>query len=151
YGWHTVTVEDGNDLEAIETAIRAGIAEETRPTLISLKTVIGYGSPRAGTRNAHSDPMPDEMVRETKEALGWDPDAQFLVPEAVREHFDQRARGAAAQEEWEARVERWATKNVEAAAEWHDAWAGKPRDGFARALPVFDPDPKGISTRVAGR
>jgi len=151
YGWHTLTVEDGNDLEAIEAAIRAGIAEEGRPTLISLKTVIGYGSPRAGTRNAHSDPMPEEMVRETKVALGWDPDAQFFVPEEVLAHFDQHERGAAAQKEWEEHVERWATKNVEAAAEWHDAWSGKPRAGVAAALPVFDPDPKGVSTRVAGK
>jgi transketolase len=151
YGWHTLTVEDGNDLEAIEAAIRAGIAEEDRPTLISLKTVIGYGSPRAGTRNAHSDPMPEEMVRETKVALGWDPDAHFLVPEAVSEHFNQRERGGAAQKEWEAQLERWATKNVEAAAEWRDAWSGKPRAGVAAALPEFDPDPKGISTRIAGR
>src|SRR6185436_10200546 len=95
--------------------------------------------------------MPEEMVRATKEALGWDPDAQFLVPDAVREHFDQRERGAAAQQEWEARVERWAARNVEAAAEWRDAWSGRPRAGLAAALPVFDTDPKGISTRVAGR
>ena len=151
YGWHTLTVEDGNDLEAIEAAIRAGIAEEERPTLISLKTVIGYGSPRAGTRNAHSDPMPEEKVRETKEALGWDPDAQFLVPEEVLAHFDQRERGAAAQKEWEAHLERWATRNVEAAAEWRDAQTGRPSAGAVAALPVFDADPKGISTRVAGR
>ena len=151
YGWHTLTVEDGNDLEAIEAAIRAGIAEEERPTLISLKTVIGYGSPRAGTRNAHSDPMPEEQVRATKEALGWDPDAQFLVPEEVLAHFDQRERGAAAQKEWEAHLERWATRNVEAAAEWRDAQTGRPSAGAVAALPVFDADPKGISTRVAGK
>ena len=91
------------------------------------------------------------MVRETKEALGWDPDAQFLVPEEVLAHFDQRERGAAAQKEWEAQLERWSTKNVEAAEEWHDAWSGRPRAGVAEALPVFDADPKGISTRVAGK
>jgi transketolase len=90
-------------------------------------------------------------VRETKVALGWDPDAQFFVPEEVLAHFDQHERGAAAQKEWEERVERWATKNVEAAAEWHDAWSGRPRAGVAAALPVFDPDPKGVSTRVAGK
>ena len=64
YGWHTLSVDDGNDLDAIEAAIREGMAETERPTLISLRTVIGYGSPRAGTRNAHSDPMPDEQVRQ---------------------------------------------------------------------------------------
>ena len=85
------TVDDGNDLEAIEAAIRAGMAEEDRPTLISLKTVIGYGSPRAGTRTAHSDPMPEDQVRATKEALGWSPDcARSYVPNEVAAHFDQR-------------------------------------------------------------
>ena len=117
YGWHTLTVEDGNDLEAIEAAIRAGIAEEGRPTLISLKTVIGYGSPRAGTRAAHSDPMPDEQVRATKEALGWDPDALFLVPDEVAAHFDQRARGAEAQDAWQARFDAWAKANEELASD----------------------------------
>jgi transketolase len=147
YGWHTLTVEDGNDLEAIEAAIRAGIAEEERPTLISLKTVIGYGSPRAGTRAAHSDPMPDDQVRATKEALGWDPDAFFLVPDEVAAHFDQRARGAEAQTAWQQGFDEWAASHAELASDWHDAWAGKPRAGFAAGLPVFEPDAGPVSTR----
>ena len=152
YGWHTLAVEDGNDLEAIEAAIRAGIAEEDRPTLIRLRTVIGFGSPRAGTRKAHSDPMPDEEVRATKEALGWDPDAHFLVPDEVYAHWREPCleRGAALQAEWNAQFHAWAVANPGLAGEWHDAWAGKPRAGVADALPVFDPDAKGISTRVAG-
>jgi transketolase len=152
YGWHTLAVEDGNDLEAIEAAIRAGIAEEDRPTLIRLRTVIGFGSPRAGTRKAHSDPMPDEEVRATKEAFGWDPDVQFLVPEEVYAHWREPCleRGAALQQEWKKRFDVWAAASPELAAEWKDAWAGKPRAGVADALPVFDPDAKGLSTRVAG-
>jgi len=149
YGWHTLTVEDGNDLEAIEAAIRAGMAETERPTLISLKTVIGYGSPRAGTRNAHSDPMPDEQVRATKEALGWDPEAQFLIPEGVYEHWRDpvRAHGAEEQAAWRARFDAWAAVQPELASEWNDAWAGKPRAGVAAALPVFDPADAPIATR----
>ncbi len=150
YGWHTLTVEDGNDLEAIERAIRAGMAEEGRPTLISLKTVIGYGSPRAGTRAAHSDPMPDDQVRATKEALGWDPDWLFHVPNEVAAHFDQRAAGTAAQRAWQERFDAWALASPELAAEWKDAWAGKPRAGFAEALASFDPGEKPVSTRKAG-
>jgi transketolase len=149
YGWHTLTVDDGNDLDAIEAAIRAGIAEDERPTLITLKTVIGYGSPRAGTRNAHSDPMPDEQVRQTKETLGWDPDALFHVPDEVAAHFDQRERGAAAQAEWSARFDAWAAANPAPAEEWRRAWAGEPLPGFAAALPVFEPDAPAVSTRVA--
>jgi transketolase len=152
YGWHTLAVEDGNDLEAIEAAIRAGMAEQERPTLIRLRTVIGFGSPRAGTRKAHSDPMPDDEVRATKEALGWDPDAHFLVPDEVYAHWREPCleRGAALQAEWQERFDAWAAATPHYAAEWKNAWAGKPRDGFADALPVFDADAKGISTRVAG-
>jgi transketolase len=151
YGWHTLTVEDGNDLDAIEAAIRAGIAEEERPTLISLKTVIGYGSPRAGTRNAHSDPMPDEQVRETKETLGWDPNAQFLVPDEVYAHWRDGtlARGAAAQAEWSARLDAWASASPGPAEEWRRAWAGEPLPGLVEALPVFDAGAPAVSTRVA--
>jgi len=151
YGWHTLTVEDGNDLDAIEAALRAGMAETERPTLISLKTVIGFGSPRAGTRNAHSDPMPDEMVRETKEALGWDPDAQFLIPDGVYEHWRNQCieRGAAWQDEWDDRFKTWSAANGELAAQWSDAWGGKPKAGFAEAIKVFDPEDGKISTRKA--
>ena len=150
YGWHTLEVTDGNDLDAIEGAIRAGIAEEGKPTLISLKTVIGYGSPRAGTRSAHSDPMPVEQVRATKEALGWDPDAEFLVPNEVYSSWRDGAvsRGAAAQAEWTSRFESWSAANAELAAEWKNAWAGKPNPGVAAALPVFEAGGS-ISTRKA--
>ncbi len=148
YGWHTLEVEDGNDVDAIESALREGMAEERRPTLIRLRTVIGYGSPRAGTRSAHSDPMPEEQVRATKEALGWDPDAQFVVPAEVYAHWRDACleRGAAAQAEWQARVDAWAAANPERAAEWRDAWAGRPRAGVAGALPVFEAG-QSVSTR----
>ncbi len=148
YGWHTLLVEDGNDLDAIEAALRAGIAEEERPTLIRLRTVIGYGSPRAGTRNAHSDPFPEEDVRATKEALGWDPDARFLVPDEVYAHWRDATveRGAALQADWDERFRAWAAGRPELAAEWADAWAGRPLPGVAAALPEFEAGGS-ISTR----
>jgi transketolase len=149
YGWHTLTVEDGNDLEAIEAAIREGIAEEDRPTLISLKTVIGYGSPRAGTRAAHSDPMGEEQVRATKEALGWDPDAKFYIPDEVAAHFDHRQHGQEIQADWEGRFNDWAIANPELAAVWEVAQSGEPLDGAAAAIPAFAPDRPAISTRKA--
>ena len=151
YGWHTLSVEDGNDLEAIEAAIRAGIAEEERPTLINLHTVIGYGSPRAGTRSAHSDPFPEEQVVATKEALGWDPEAKFLVPDEVYAHWRDRTlqRGAVFQSEWNERHAEWADANPELAEDWRLAWAGKPRPGLAAALPVFDSADPAVSTRKA--
>jgi transketolase len=151
YGWQVIEVHDGNDLDAIEKAIRAGMAETDRPTLIRMRTVIGFGSPRAGTRNAHSDPMPEEQVRATKEALGWDPDAQFLIPDGIYEHWRDpvRERGAAEQEEWQARFDTWAGASPELAAEWKDAWAGRPKKGFAEALPVFETGDS-LATRKSG-
>jgi transketolase len=127
------------------------MAEQGRPTLIRLRTVIGYGSPRAGTRNAHSDPFPEEQVRATKEALGWDPDAHFLVPDEVYAHWRTPVleRGAAVQADWQARFESWGATNPELAADWRHAWAGTPRTGFAEALTVFDPSDPAISTRKA--
>jgi transketolase len=149
YGWHTLTVEDANDLEAIESALRAGMAETERPTLISLKTVIGYGSPRAGTRDAHSDPMGEEMVRATKEALDWDPEWKFYVPNEVSAHFDQRQEGIRKQDAWQGRVATWKAANPELASQWDDALAGRPSSGVAKAIPVFSPDHAPISTRKA--
>ncbi len=150
YGWHTLTVDDGNDLEAIESAIRAGIAETDRPTLISLKTIIGFGSPRAATRAAHSDPMPEDQVRATKEALGWSPDSSFYVPNEVAAHFDHRVAGKEAQAAWKAKFDSWAIANPELAVHWNDAQAGKPEAGFGAALDAFDPGDKPISTRKSG-
>ena len=152
YGWHTLTVEDGNDLEAIEAAIRAGIAEEHKPTLISLKTIIGYGSPnKQGTHKAHSDAFGVEEVRNTKENLGWDPDKDFFIPDEVYAHWRDGAleRGRELGAQWSARFEAWSAANPELAKEWAAAQTGKAAKGFGSALPEFDVDAK-IGTRVAG-
>src|SRR4051812_47243654 len=84
YGWHTTTVDDVNDLDQLAAAIQEGIDEETRPTLISVKTVIGWPAPnKQGTSKAHGSPLGEDEVRATKEFLGWDPDAHFVVPDGV--------------------------------------------------------------------
>ena len=126
---------------------RGGAADADQPA----STVIGYGSPRAGTRNAHSDPMPDEQVRATKEALGWDPDAQFLVPDEVYEHWrDPRVeRGAAAQAEWQARVRRvGAPRTPSSPRSGATPGPASRAPGFADALPVFDAGRPGRSRRA---
>src|ERR687890_1598539 len=81
YGWHTATVADGNDLDEIELAIRTAQSITDAPSLISIKTVIGYSMPAAGTRKAHSDAPGAEAVKETKRALGWPEDKEFYIPE----------------------------------------------------------------------
>src|SRR5437016_444890 len=114
YGWHTSTVEDGNDLAAIEAAIRDAQAVADRPRLISVKTTIGYGMPTAGTRKAHSDPPGEEAVRETKRHLGWPEDKQFYVPEEALAHFRKAIdRGAQLEAEWNKLVEQYEQKHQE--------------------------------------
>jgi len=98
YGWHTSTVLDGNDLEAIDRAIRAAQKVTDKPSLISIKTIIGYGMPTAGTRKAHSDAPGEEAVRETKRHLGWPEDKKFYVPDEALAHFREAVDRGAQQE-----------------------------------------------------
>jgi len=152
-GWHTLSVDDGEDVAAIEHAIRTGIAEEERPTLIRLRTIIAHHAPtKRGTSKAHGEALGADEVAATKQALGWDPQQHFLIPDGIHEHFRDhcRARGAAAQQTWQERFDGWAKRNPELAAEWRDAQAGKVGNGLAAALPSFDSGetPK-LATRAA--
>jgi transketolase len=104
YGWHTARIADGNDLDAIRAAIAAADADP-RPSLIAVKTTIGFGSPaKAGTSGVHGAPLGDDEVAATKAAYGWDHPA-FHVPDEVRTHLDGRERGAALRAEWEASLD----------------------------------------------
>jgi transketolase len=150
-GWHTLEVADGEDVEAIEAAVRAGIAEEERPTLIRLRTVIAHHSPgRRGSSKAHGEALGADEVAATKRALGWDPEQHFAIPESVREHFDVRGRGVEQQQQWQERFDTWSRANTDLATEWRDGQAGKVGNGLVAALPVFDPaeTPK-LATRAA--
>src|SRR5437588_8452743 len=119
YGWHTATVEDGNDLEAIERAIRDAQSVGDRPSLISVKTIIGYGMPSAGTRKAHSDAPGEEAVREAKRHLGWPEDKQFYIPDEALAHFREAIdRGAKDEREWDALVESYSEKHAELGELW---------------------------------
>ncbi len=151
YGWHTLSVEDVNDLGALGAAIGAGIAEEERPTLIRVRSIIGWPAPnKQGSASAHGSPLGEDEVRATKEILGWDPDSHFQVPEEVYPHFDQRERGAALQAEWSERFEAWRAAHPDLAAESDLAHAGRPARELGPALPVFDPaETEKLATRVA--
>ncbi|HEX8140577.1 MAG TPA: transketolase [Pyrinomonadaceae bacterium] len=149
YGWHTSTVEDGNDLDAIEQAIRDAQAEGNRPSLISVKTVIGYGMPTAGTRKAHSDAPGDEAVRETKRHLGWPEDETFLVPEEALSHYRRAIeRGAQAEEEWNALVTRYGQEHAELEGLWRETMSGELPSGWEEHLPTFE-NAKPMATRQA--
>jgi transketolase len=152
YGWHVQTVDDVNDLPALELAIDQAMREEERPSLIRVRTIIGWPAPNLqGTSKAHGSPLGEDEVRATKEILGWDPDQHFVVPDGVYEHFDQRARGAALQAEWEQRFRAWREGHPELAAEWDTAWAARPLPGVRDALSNIDWGKDKLATRSAGQ
>jgi transketolase len=149
YGWHTLTVTDGNDLDAIESAIREAQSVGTKPTLISVKTVIGYGMPTAGTRKAHSDAPGEEAVRETKRHLGWPEDKQFYIPDEALKHFRKAVeRGAQHETEWKAQVEKYGQKHEESGRLWNSMMKGELPAGWEDHLPTFE-NAKPMATRAA--
>src|ERR687886_41445 len=149
YGWHTSTVADGNDLAAIERAILDAQAVGDRPSLISVKTVIGYGMPTAGTRKAHSDAPGEEAVRETKRHLGWPEDKDFYVPEEALAHFREAVeRGGRLESEWNALVEKYEQKFEELGREWRATMSGDLPEGWEDHLPSFE-NAKPMATRAA--
>src|SRR3989440_2109550 len=139
YGWHTSIVEDGNALDAIERAIRDAQSVADRPSLISVKTVIGYGMPTAGTRKAHSDPPGEDAVRETKRHLGWPEDKQFYVPEEALAHFRKAVdRGAGQEEEWKELVRHYEEKDSERGTLWRQTMSGDLPEDWETHLPTFE-------------
>jgi transketolase len=152
YGWHVQHVDDSEDLDALLGALAAAKAEESRPSLIVLRSHIAYPAPHAvDTAKAHGAPLGDAEVRATKEAMGFDPDATFVVSDAVREHMAVvRERGAELQREWEARLGAWAEEFPNLARERELDLRGEPREGWLEALPRF-PAGEDVATRDAGR
>lgn len=153
YGWQVLLVEDGNDLAAIDAALRAALAETGRPSLIRVRTVIGFGSPaKAGTAECHGAPLGVEECAFTKEALGWPPDLFFAVPQRVRSLYaEAAARGAAARAEWERLVERYKREYPALGAQWDDVLAGRLPDGWREALPAFSAGEKVATRSASGR
>ena len=152
YGWHVQHVDDSEDLDAILGALAAAKAEEDRPSLIVLRTHIAYPAPNAvDTSKAHGSPLGEAEIRATKEAMGLDPDATFVVSDLVREHMAPvLTRGAELQREWDERVAAWAGAFPALARERELDLRGEPRDGWRDALPVF-PAGEDVATRDAGR
>jgi len=149
YGWHTSTVEDGNDLAAIEAAIRDAQSIGDQPSLISVKTTIGYGMPTAGTRKAHSDPPGEDAVRETKRHLGWPEDKQFFVPDEALAHFRRGIdRGAQIEDQWNELVGNYETKHADLGKQWRETTSGELPEGWEQHLPSFE-DAEAMATRVA--
>lgn len=139
YGWETSTVEDGNDLTAIEAAIANARQSTGKPKLISIKTIIGYGMPKQGTNKAHSDAPGEDAVKETKRNLDWPEDKQFYIPKEVVSHFREAvANGARAEREWNERVKAHAKRFPDLGKIFADTRKNRLPDAWEASLPSFD-------------
>jgi transketolase len=152
YGWHVQSIEDGSDIEAISKAITAARNETSRPSLISIRTHIGYGSPhKQDTFEAHGSPLGPEEVIATKKNLGWPLEPTFYIPEEVFKKFRRALdNGIKLEEEWKVNLESYGKAYPELRVEW-DRWMNsKLPEDWDRDIPVFPPDAKGLATRSAG-
>jgi transketolase len=151
YGWHVQQVTDGNALMAIENAIISARRETKRPSLIAVRTLIGYGSPnKEGKASAHGEPLGPEEIKLTKEKLGWPLEPDFFIPEEALTYFRQAVdKGKEHQATWTALFQSYEKTYPDPAKEWR-AWmeGALPRD-WQSAIPVFPPDSKGEATRNA--
>jgi transketolase len=151
YGWHVQRVADGNDLVAVEAAIRAAQAEASRPSLILCRTHIGYGSPnRQDSSKAHGEPLGEEEVKLTKQNLGWPLEPAFLIPEEARREFRKALeRGKAWEADWQKRLGAYAEPFPDEASRWEQYLSGKLPQGWDVGLPTFAPGDAAIATRAA--
>ena len=151
YHWHVQHVADGNDLVAIEKAILAAKTETQRPSLIRVRTIIGYGSPKAGTNKAHGEALGADAVKATKKNLGWPEDKFFYVPDEARANWEQaKPKGKKEHEAWNAKFAEYKRAYPEPAAEFDRVVAAKLGDGWEKKIPTF-PTEKPIATRNAGQ
>lgn len=151
YGWHTVIVEDGNDLSAIDAALRSARAETARPSMILVRTHLGYGSPnKHDTFEAHGSPLGADEVRLTKQKLGWPIEPPFLIPADALAHFREAlTRGARDEAAANERMAAYAKAFPELAVELKRSLDGELPPGWDADIPVFPADAKGMATRAA--
>ncbi|MFQ5610621.1 MAG: transketolase [Anaerolineae bacterium] len=150
YGWHTQIV-DGHDRTAVTEAIHAARLVNDKPSIIACRTHIGYGSPnRQDTAKAHGEPLGQEEVRLTKEALGWDPEAHFYIPDEALQRFREvGSQGAQLEADWQAMFDRYAASHPDLAETWRQAMAGQLPQGWEETLPDFLPEAGPLATRAA--
>ncbi|SHG31903.1 transketolase [Desulfacinum infernum DSM 9756] len=150
YGWHIQRVEDGNDVEAVSRAIENAKAETRRPSLILVRTVIGYGSPKQNNPACHGEPLGPEASQATKECFGWPADAAFFVPDDVRRFMGRAVEeGGKMQQAWRDLLEGYRKAYPQEAALLEAYLSGTLPDGWTEALPAFDPAEGALATRAA--
>lgn len=152
YGWNVIQVDDANDTRAVARAIAAFRDAHDRPTLIVIRSVIGWGSPRAGSEKAHGEPLGEDYVRATKKAYGLPEGAQFLVPDGVAEAFNAAVagRGRPAREAWEESFARYRESFPAEAREMDLLRRGKLPSDWQATVPTFPPDAVGLASRDSG-
>lgn len=154
YGWHVLRVEDGNDLAALADAIAKAKAVKDKPSLIEVKTVIGYGSPNKGGKGGHAGPHGSPLGIEetvlTKQFYEWVSEEPFHVPDEVRENFAAvKAKGEKANAEWNEMFAAYKKANPDLAQQFELAVKGQMPEGWDKDLPVYSTEDKPVSTRVA--
>jgi len=150
YGWHTVSVADGNDLAAIDAAIQAARVETTRPSLILVRTHIGYGSPEQDSFKVHGSPLGIDGVRKTKQHLGWPLEPEFLIPDGALAHFRKAVdRGAHDEAAWNERLSASAKTFPSLAQELQCRLHQELPPDWDKDIPIFPADAKGLATREA--
>lgn len=153
YGWNVIEVDDANDLSTLAAAIKKFKETDDAPTLIVVRSIIGFGSPnKANTHGAHGAPLGWDEIELTKKAYGWPEQEKFLVPEGVKEHFQAGvgARGAAAYSDWKNTWSAFKAASPEKATELETMFAGDLPDGWDKDIPKFEADEKGVATRKSG-
>lgn len=150
YGWHVQKVEDGNDVEGIDAAIRVAKADP-RPSIIMCRTTIGFGAPhRQGTSKAHGEPLGDEELNAAKENLGWPIEPRFFIPDDVLTFFRQAVdQGREREIDWKMKFDAYKNLNPGLGAELSRRLAGKFPEDWAAELPIFPADAKGMATRAS--
>ena len=151
YGWQTVHVANGNDVDAIDSALDAARADTLRPSLISVRTHLGFGSPAQDSFKAHGSPLGVDGVRQTKLRFGWPVDPPFVVPAPALAHFREAlGRGAIAETQWNGRLAAYSHAFPDLAGELQCRLRGELPDRWDQHIPIFPADSRGMATRVAG-
>jgi transketolase len=151
YGWQVLRVHDGNDTHAIEEAIKQAQAETTRPTLIGLRTIIGYGTPKAGTNKVHGEALGAEATAATKKFFGFPEDQSFVIPEEALANWRQAVdAGKGYEAEWNKLFAQYKAEFPELAAEFERTWANQRKADWTKSFPTFPVDKK-VATRSAGQ
>jgi transketolase len=151
YGWQVLNVDDGNDVQAIDAALAAACADTTRPSLILVRTHLGFGSPEQDSFKAHGSPLGVAGVKKTKETLGWPVEPSLLVPAPALARFREAlGSGVAAEADWNERVAAYGRAFPELALELQRRLRDQLPEGWDADVPAFASDAKGMATRVAG-